>query len=1311
MFEIDKLPQSIDIGFTGEHAFRTIQIDMTAWMESMPNGIPIIVHIRPGQSEADAYVATTTFANNILTWEIAMSDLGNEEGTGIAQVWLEDATGLTVNHRGKSAVFTTVVHESAGEATVVPSGQLDWDEQLDKKVSKSDVANNLTTIVDGKVMDARQGKVLDEKKVDKTDVENSLLATDSGKVLDARQGKVLDEKKVDAHTNQPAGKFLQTNSSGDATWGEPVSSTQVANSVNAWLNTNVPTGTTVVVDKSLSVGDAAADSETVGVAIDYDERLINDGEYTIKASELESGQWSYSTKSENTACAMCKNLIRVKKGTTILYSNTTFDTYFNVLETPSSGSYLSNIGWKTDGDGIVSIDYDGYLVFNIRNHADTSATVDPTEYNSTVTIKTKVQSDIESTIVQTENLATVGDRYVFPFERKVVATANPSYTFSPSTTRMSTNPITFDNKFLEINVDTGYYCVVYFSNGSGTRTYRVMTAGKHFMYAQKDTPVVFVLRNSTDNTVIELSESSHVSISEVKQETTDVGCGIVNHNLSYDIGGTIAATTPYYTNTSYRYASCPIKIPKSGLRIGYNGKYHTQNFIVPTNVSEDGTIIAATWNIPSFRIVAMKKTNSGLVVETDDEDIEAASKTSGIIDSVYIPYIEDCYIIIVLHTDNALSNVDYSDLLYVSSGSVERSYCGVYNIGPTSLLINPALDGFDGMNSLVIHGRISDDYSYSSLLHYFTIVRLRDAKKIVCSPKYTLLANIYKINEDNTIERYADEYGIWGSSSPSGQTSSSGLPVIDFEKYDFDGFAVVAIQSTVIYKKTGAASVQLRKLTTGNLGGYEDVRNSVCVDYKNGVNVAYVPGMPSILEENIHKLCNWRVPEYPSGYYTESAETGAHYFPTQYNAVPSMYAGTYLANSYLMNVTAKSIMTCLKNPNGRARKMQRVQAGQPGTDGVPTVGNIGYGLTCTNFTSVIHGLMENYTPWSMSHQENKLKFDTYPFDYRDLSTLRPGDVLSMHYEEPMMGRYNKGHLMTVSSIVTVNGTIKAVNIIEGGIPYDRFTTCVAEEYYLPKDPTESPGWLPINDTINRLADYKWRSRIKPEYLKPITETFDMYPENTEVGKIMCDRGTDSAYSVNNEFIEISWKAEDVDEYIYLYKDNSLVETMPITSANLVNGYMMMNIADYIHEHGRGDYKLVSDKTTGTYDERFCVFGNVSPTIRVNNNDNTTTLTIPEAVSLSWVEVWNSLPTQQGETEEQREHRLATRSTRTYVLEEFEIDAKEDAATITIPRYTVNGSGETMDIISIDHIHVGGIFGTWWSNMAGTVRTGHYSEDA
>lgn len=61
--------------------------------------------------------------------------------------------------------------------------------------ASKNVANNLTTSSSGgSVLDAYQGKLLNDKKLDKSSVVNSLLATIPGSALDAVQGKKLDEK-------------------------------------------------------------------------------------------------------------------------------------------------------------------------------------------------------------------------------------------------------------------------------------------------------------------------------------------------------------------------------------------------------------------------------------------------------------------------------------------------------------------------------------------------------------------------------------------------------------------------------------------------------------------------------------------------------------------------------------------------------------------------------------------------------------------------------------------------------------------------------------------------------------------------------------------------------------------------------------------------------------------------------------------------------------------------------------------------------------------------------------------------------------
>jgi hypothetical protein len=133
MYYIDKLPSVIYIGRVGENNFRDEEFDLTVWMEQYPDGIPSIVVIRPGDSDNDAYVAATSFSNNILTWNISDADTGRSEGTGSIQIWLMelDEQGQVISRLGKSAVVAIRIEETiGGVSSDPPAQQAPWLEQM-----------------------------------------------------------------------------------------------------------------------------------------------------------------------------------------------------------------------------------------------------------------------------------------------------------------------------------------------------------------------------------------------------------------------------------------------------------------------------------------------------------------------------------------------------------------------------------------------------------------------------------------------------------------------------------------------------------------------------------------------------------------------------------------------------------------------------------------------------------------------------------------------------------------------------------------------------------------------------------------------------------------------------------------------------------------------------------------------------------------------------------------------------------------------------------------------------------------------------
>ena len=77
--------------------------------------------------------------------------------------------------------------------------------------NKPEIVNALTATLAGKVLDARQGKALDEAKLNKADVVSNLTTTTAGYALDARQGKALNDKILGLNSNLSFELIKKTN--------------------------------------------------------------------------------------------------------------------------------------------------------------------------------------------------------------------------------------------------------------------------------------------------------------------------------------------------------------------------------------------------------------------------------------------------------------------------------------------------------------------------------------------------------------------------------------------------------------------------------------------------------------------------------------------------------------------------------------------------------------------------------------------------------------------------------------------------------------------------------------------------------------------------------------------------------------------------------------------------------------------------------------------------------------------------------------------------------------------------------------------
>lgn len=1080
-----------------------------------------------------------------------------------------------------------------------------------------------------------------------------------------------------------------------------VDETAIANDVADWLDENLSEATGVV-DASLTVSGAAADAKAAGDKFKAlnaaPVNLISGGSRTDTTVTGITFTWN----ADHTVCDVDGTNTDTEKAAAQYFagSQTGFPdgvkpggVYHVTVKTTSTnaglgfyfykaGDFLSGQYFTANGLLTVPDDADGMLAFV---GVWTSGTVSHDTVSDIGLFSNETNAQISDRLTDTNRRmmkCAADGSYPIGFENKRL-TSLTDQTYVSAATQISSDPVYFNNKFLIITVDSGYTATVYYRNEQGTVTSRAMSEGVHFFYAGSNIPVVFSLAKTSAGVIVP-SESAHLTVTDLDPEAAvPLGSGIVQHPLEWEHGAGISySALRYYTAENF-WASAPIKLPKSGLRIGYAPECHARTYTYDAN---------GTWSFkyPSFKVTVVKAENNGLSAQTENADLLAVCKSMAHDRySVYVPYVADCYVILTLYTASAVQGADYSDLLYVSSGEVDRGYCGVYNIFPTPLNISTALDGFEGQNALDVKGVESLAYTYSSAMYYGTLLRLRDVRRVVCSPKYTLLAEIFKMNADGTVTRHSDVYGAWppDGNPAGGMYATSGVSAIDFSAYDFDGFALVAIQATSEYKADSENTYSIRLDTMGGMARYEDVIANVCVEYKPGVNISYAPGLPSLIAENIHQLMNWTVPEYGAGKYVEQGDNEAHLFPVMQDAsVAAMYGGTYIANTLLMQVTARSAMTCVKNRNGRMRKMQRVEAGQPGTDGVPTRGVIAYGITCTDFCSVLMGLKENYSSWAYAHQD-KLKFDHYDFDYRyDLDKLRPGDVLTKYKAIASGSRYTDSHCRMVESIVTVNGVVRAVNVIEAWYPYNRRMTFVDESY------CETGGKIINAFDLRGLADYVHINRIKPEYIKPIRETFGVFPNssNVTVGKVMCDRGADSIYGIHTNYVELSFNNADVDEYLYLFKNGSKVADIPKSMATEVNGLMLLNAVQFLD--GEGLYTVKTDQSDAVQ-ETFYVKGDVTPVVRTAAGDDVN-LTVSDMEHFVWMELWY------GSTASAEE--MAQRKSPTHVKEEFTISG--GTGTITVPNVI---GGKTLYAINCVYDTP---YGTYWADKTGRVSSDYYGLD-
>lgn len=118
MFEIGKLP-SLDLGYQGENKVRTIDIDMTAWLEEYPGSKVALMVKRPDE---DVYYPAGKMEGNVLLWVIDRADR-QYAGRGEAQVILKGEDDIELRTR---VVKTKISPSLSGTEVEAPPPYATW---------------------------------------------------------------------------------------------------------------------------------------------------------------------------------------------------------------------------------------------------------------------------------------------------------------------------------------------------------------------------------------------------------------------------------------------------------------------------------------------------------------------------------------------------------------------------------------------------------------------------------------------------------------------------------------------------------------------------------------------------------------------------------------------------------------------------------------------------------------------------------------------------------------------------------------------------------------------------------------------------------------------------------------------------------------------------------------------------------------------------------------------------------------------------------------------------------------------------------
>lgn len=1144
MFKIDELNR-LYLGVQGENAARTIIIDVSEWLKTYPGGTVSIWSKRNGEN--------TNYTPNGLVFSATDKTIS----------WTPDGVDTFYAGSGRCGIVLTVdsvvrkskdietfVTESSADIPGSSANTFDYDRasnkpsingvelQGDQNLRELDCFDDDNLESTTKAISAGKAKTELDKKINltdavaKADIVNNLTETGTEKVLDARQGKALNENiealddRVEAIEDwEPSGngtldQILRSNGDGTTRWDEAATQEEIGEAVTAWLGEHATQSETYIeVEDTLTVSGAAADSKTVGDKLsglksalnatesktNYIEDILVCGKITFNGSIDDSGIVVYSAGRKLTC-------FRVQPGSHITVTGT-FELYAFYADKPVVGSASYNatryIYSSINGVPVPT----GCKWIAIRSLPEYDLSISPDSYEvERIDYNEKAVCPVERFNIWDEEVLLgrrlrldagyEGDEFAgngFISKNYIPVTENTIYFW-----KIDTTVYTGDIYMLYFNASKEYISYsmsasgltygpdgTYFTTPENCAFIRFQCRANSSEYSYHNDICINVSQPYRD---IKPSNGDYIPYTSInnrpakEEKTPEIqnyhGVKVEKTRFKKYTASYIAPTTgvlSYYA-ASNRATTDPKPMPESGLYV-YAEPTEQNRFLI------------------SIRF--FKKNAQGQFVEDTDYYTQGSVTVKR---AMYFPYAEGIYYVIIY--------------LQGIPGEVHEVYGKIDSIGGRlPNLFNLGIwEQYTEENGERIY--MSSASSGAMLTYnrfYASVLRLRDVDYVVAGPKRSLIARIYKVDDDAKTVEYVEDV-FFAADHAAASAGIAGYPVIDLSKYDFNGFAVIGIISEVKEE-----NYSFNVPYTGMFYRYRGVMNDVFVKWKAGVSVTYDSGVPSVVKKNMDTIIDTAfAPDLKAslsdGGYSNWARTGE----SSINPIPALgrchawwYAGSSAYNAPHMHVNPKSYITASKNRHSRVYVPTAY-------DGVTRHQNNLYGATCSQTVALLCGYPSGISVMEML---TRLFEDMEYTDFVDVEQLKPGDVYSQAAWRRSSSDY--GHTIYIAEKVSINGEVFCLNSFEGYSPFIGYDTYINYEAY--------KGYTVVNREDNTGLDllnyrsmnwfyrtdqpYKIVARPKQNTYKTFRVAYGPYDvQDYAVTDIMCDRGTDSVYGIGESFV-------------------------------------------------------------------------------------------------------------------------------------------------------------------------------------------------